>query len=121
MKRHVCGLDCLKVKKGRLYHACKVCKHGTVTPIAKSRFAVKGRCPSSPDGRHHRDNQDTCHYCGIQMADGWALGKPSVLTPAQKKCATRFVAEMVREQKQGRWSSRKQAIAVGLAKARARC
>ena len=86
-KRHVCGLGCMKIKKGRLYHACKECKHGTETPIGKSRFASA--------------------YKQLDFN--------------QRECASRYVPQMLREFFKGRWSSRKQAIAVGLSKARARC
>ena len=81
-RRHICGIACYQVKKGRLYHACKVCKHGTVTPVRN------------------------------------ALPK---LTRKQKACATKFVPQMMSEYKKGRWASKKQAIAVGLAKARKEC
>lgn len=86
-KRHVCDLGCLKIKKGKLFHACKDCKHGTETPIRKSRFAL-----------------------------GYAK-----MTLEQRACASKYVPQMLEEFHKGRWSSRKQAIAVGLSKARARC
>jgi hypothetical protein len=83
-KKHVCGLECISLRKGRLYHACPKCKHGSVVPINKSKFATK-------------------------------------LTAAQKTCAAKYVPEMLHEQHRGRWKTRKQAIAVGLSKARSHC
>ena len=32
-RRHVCGIECYKVKGKALYHACKKCKHGTETRV----------------------------------------------------------------------------------------
>jgi len=111
MKRHVCGLDCLKVKGGELYHACKVCKHGSEIPIARSSFF--GR-PSSIRSR-------TLGYSAYEHHGNPQKSSRTPLTSRERTCASLIVPRMIREQKKGRWKSRRQAIAVALSKARKEC
>jgi hypothetical protein len=49
------------------------------------------KCPSSPDRRHYRDNQELCHYCGIPFLEGME-GAP-VLTSKKAPLPLFFVTE----------------------------
>jgi hypothetical protein len=126
MARHVCGIECIKLKKGRLYHACTKCKHKTETPIARSKFGAgavrklgsRGHRPSKPvwQMNDHEYRRELARAARNVKAS--SIKRYKKLTGPQQICAARYVPEMVHEFKKGRWKSRGQAIAVGLSKAR---